>query len=333
MPPRLSPLDIAVLVLALARGVASQITSANCLAGFDWTFNGRSQSPCLLAAYLDGACLSDPSQAFVDALAPDHHYTLPTSAADDCYCNTVFYSVMAACSACQDDEFLPYTTWTTNCTNTFLQTFPESVPVGTAIPAWAFLPIEPTDNLWNLTVAKAYAAENTTEITAPSASASGSSPSASSPATSASVGSSASGTPTAVAAASSKKSNTGAIVGGVVGGVGGALLLAAALLLWFRHRRAQRRPPSAQFRQPSPPPLVATPYSPESEKPLFSPVSAAFSAGAPAKLYNPDDPSTFPDAQRNVDSVYSQGNRGSAVFSAQNGYQPAGIHYSGVAEI
>lgn len=169
--------------------------------------------------------------------------------------------------------------------------FPEPVPVGTAIPAWAFLPIESTDNLWNLTVAKAYAAENTTEITAPSASASGSSPSASSPATSASsasVGSSASGTPTAVAAASSKKSNTGAIVGGVVGGVGGALLLAAALLLWFRRRLAQRRPPSAQFRQPSPPPLVATPYSPESEKPLFSPISAAFSAGAPvaqARLY------------------------------------------------
>lgn len=50
-------------------------------------------------------------------------------------------------------------------------------------------------------------------------------------------------------------------------------------------------------------------------------------------VQNPDDPSTFPDAQRNMDSVYSQGSRGSAVFSAQNGYQPAGIHYSGVAEI
>ena len=47
------------------------------------------------------------ADAYVDALEPDHHYTLPASAADDCYCNTVFYSVMAACSACQDDEFLP----------------------------------------------------------------------------------------------------------------------------------------------------------------------------------------------------------------------------------
>ena len=49
------------------------------------------------------------------------------------------------------------------------------------------------------------------------------------------------------------------------------LLLAGALFVWWRRRCAQRRPPSAQFRQPSPPPLVATPYSPESEKQAFVP--------------------------------------------------------------
>ena len=238
--------------------------------------------------------------------------------------------------------------------------FPETIPVGTAVPAWAYLDVT-TSNDWNLTTAKNYAAQNKTEITNPSSTSSTSS-------TSMSSTSSGSASPTATTAPTthtSKKTNVGAIVGGVVGGVCGAVLLLLALLFWYRRRKAQRRPPSAQFRQPSPV-LIAAPWTPDAEKRFSpgptSPVSIGriyVSTYCPVLcrllcsdtcffdprwmgeltylfhwfVQNPDDPSTFPDAQPPVNSIYSQSTRGSAVFSAQNGYQPAGIRYNGPAEL
>jgi hypothetical protein len=108
----------------------------------------------------------------------------------------------------------------------------------------------------------------------------------------------------------SKKSNTGAIAGGVVGGV--AALAALGALLFFLHRKR-----SHQYSAPP----AAAPYSPDanttgfphhtaSPGPAMSEYTGAASSlhanhgpnssisgpsGAP-RLYNPDDPSTFPTA-------------------------------------
>ena len=39
---------------------------------------------------------------------PQHVYQGPSAdAADNCRCNTVFYSLIAACSACQGRDFVP----------------------------------------------------------------------------------------------------------------------------------------------------------------------------------------------------------------------------------
>lgn len=43
----------------------------------------------------------------VDALNPGEHYLISKEAANDCFCNTVFYSVIGACAFCQDDQNSP----------------------------------------------------------------------------------------------------------------------------------------------------------------------------------------------------------------------------------
>jgi len=300
------------------------------MAGFDWTFNSRNQSPCQIAAYLDSACEANPSDAYIAPLDNSSHYVLSQSAANDCFCNTVFYSVISACAVCQGDEYLPWATWNTNCTRSYVDQFPVTIPAGTAIPAWAYMDVP--EGLWNATAADAFKAINDTEFTASTASATSSS--SLTPSSTSSVTPTQSTTPVTVVApsSSSKKTNVGAIAGGIIGGLAVVVLAAIAFVLWLRHRRAQRRPPSAAFRATTP--LVTTPYMPDTVEKQFLPDTAPspLSATSAGRLYNPDDPTTFPDTQP-VDSVYSQSLRGSAVFFAQNGYQPAGIRYTGVPEL
>lgn len=71
--------------------------------------NSRGQNPCLIAAYLNSACLADPTDAYVYPLPDDYHYISPTvQFATPCQCSTVFYSMIGACATCQNRENLPY---------------------------------------------------------------------------------------------------------------------------------------------------------------------------------------------------------------------------------
>lgn len=71
--------------------------------------NTRGQSPCLMAAYLNSACLADPTDAYVYSLPEDFHYRPPTvEFATPCQCSTIFYSMIGACATCQDRTNLPY---------------------------------------------------------------------------------------------------------------------------------------------------------------------------------------------------------------------------------
>ncbi|KAI0777158.1 hypothetical protein BC629DRAFT_1525684, partial [Irpex lacteus] len=101
-------------------GVSAQGTNATCSASFSWATNSRGQSPCLQAAYLNGACLSDPQDAYVFSLPTGFHYRPPSAAiATPCQCSTVFYSVLAACADCQSREVLPWSAWETNCSTVY----------------------------------------------------------------------------------------------------------------------------------------------------------------------------------------------------------------------
>ena len=70
--------------------------------------NSRGQNPCLMTAYLNSACLADPTDAYVYSLPEDYHYSPPTIAiATPCQCSTVFYSMISACATCQDRTSVP----------------------------------------------------------------------------------------------------------------------------------------------------------------------------------------------------------------------------------
>ncbi|KAK0240044.1 hypothetical protein EDD85DRAFT_471810 [Armillaria nabsnona] len=221
--------------LCLVRG---QTTNATCVSSYSWANNALGQSPCLVASYLETACLN--TTFLVPALPNGSHYTGPNTAqANLCNCNTVTYSLISACADCQNRQYLNWGNWTADCAVVAIGLFPKPVPAGTAIPQWANININSSTALYNPTEAEklaedpgAPAASSTTSFSTSSILASSSSSNAATTSTSATV------SPTAT---TSSGSNAGAIAGGVVGGI--VFLMGTALVLfWFvLQRRRQAR--------------------------------------------------------------------------------------------
>ena len=92
------------------------------------SFNSLGQNACTVAAYLMSTCTGgcEPSSllrpfvfepclnsfsAFtINSLDPGYHYTGPSEYDDTdmCSCNTVTYSLLSACVACQGEEWISY---------------------------------------------------------------------------------------------------------------------------------------------------------------------------------------------------------------------------------
>ncbi|PBK78254.1 hypothetical protein ARMSODRAFT_968422 [Armillaria solidipes] len=227
---------LCAMSLHLVRG---QNTNATCVSSYGWANNNLGQSPCLVASYLETACLN--TSFLVPALPNGSHYTGPNTAqANLCNCNTVTYSLISACADCQNRQYLNWGNWTADCAVVAVGLFPEPVPAGTAIPQWAYININSSTALYNPTEAEKLAEESG----APAASSTTSSSTASTPASSTSSSNAATAsTSTSVSptATSSSGSNAGAIAGGVVGGI--VFLMGTALVLfWFflqRRRNAR----------------------------------------------------------------------------------------------
>ncbi|THG99064.1 hypothetical protein EW026_g3210 [Hermanssonia centrifuga] len=303
----------------VSQRVVAQGTNATCLVGFEWMTNSRGQSPCLIAAYLNSACISDPTDA------------------------TVFYSVIGACAACQDRDNLPWSGWDSNCSTVYNSVWPTNIPTGTAIPAWAYLDVVEPDS-FNITAAQALADEDLPESTAAAGPSATSGSSGSSTSSSASIFASSSAhtlTPEAANSSSGSKSNVGPIVGGVVGGIGGAAIIAAAIAFWLiKRRRASKVAPSTYYAnegqyQTSPfdPAMgqvagAGVPYTGIPQTPTPPPI-AVVSGSMP--VYNPNDPSTFPTADPAPTSfTHSHYTSGGPTNSS---YQPTSGGYSGAPEL
>ncbi|EJF62913.1 hypothetical protein BD309DRAFT_957603 [Dichomitus squalens] len=315
----------ALLLIPLVASIASRIpgavaqgTNAVCNSGFDWMTNSKGQSPCLVSSYLFTPC-SAPAASWVYPLSPGFHYNTPLddpSSATPCRCNTVLFSTIAACATCQGQEefIVPWSTYQQNCSTVYIEQYPENIPVGTAVPAWAYLDIT-TNNTFNPVQAEAVAAQNVPESTAsgtPSSTSNGATLTAPPTETSSSDGAPNSGS-NSNSGTSSKKSNVGPIVGGVVGGIGGLALIGLVLFFILRHRRnARENQPTgpidltaggdygqyaqygntygeAQYAEKSPGAV------PDSAQPLMS----------NAKLYDPNDPSTFPTVDPYATSAHA----------------------------
>ncbi|KAI0723521.1 hypothetical protein C8Q76DRAFT_398628 [Earliella scabrosa] len=292
-----APLPVAMLLhsvrlvwLALARSVLqtwAQVSTAQCVDEFKWMINSKGQNPCLVAAYLDVPC-SGSTNAIVQPLQSPSMWYLGPLVQDDCACNTVRYSLVEACERCQFSSdnalhVLPWSGYSENCTSKSISGYPNAIPPGTAVPAWAFLDVV-TDDVLNMTEAAEKAREDTTNA-APS-----------------SLQSLTSDTDPS---ASMHPSTVAALVGGIVGGVLGVLLICALVFyLVLRQRKVAR---AAYARASTGPPTAIITGMPGNgraleelaRKPTLGDIAASTNLQSPDTLppsviYNPDDPRTWP---------------------------------------
>lgn len=164
------------------------------------------------------------------------------------------------------------------------------------MPAWAYLDVTHAD-AFNITAAELGASLNLPESTAiptPSATSTPTSQTTavsmptSSAVTQSTASSAPSVSPTASESSSTTRSSTGPLVGGLVGGLGGAALLSAVLFFIFRQRRRTSAVASpAQL-------YHAGPADGDGSKAAYDYGSTPHSAIEGIRLYNPDDPATFP---------------------------------------
>ncbi|KAH9052372.1 hypothetical protein EDB87DRAFT_503959 [Lactarius vividus] len=225
------------------------------------TFRVVSQRPCW--GHVTGAVMS---KSCVHCLCPHPWQSSPyiqygirrtriwvptiEQGANLCFCSTVAYNLLSACSVCQGGDLRTWSDYSHNCTKTMdPSTFPNPVPPEVRVPQWALRDVTLV-NLWDATTAFTMGgrplflygfrltdrlSSDTPEIlpgeligTSPSSSISPTSSTSSSAPASTSSGSTSSGS----------GSNAGAIAGGVAGGVVG---IAAIVGLLFVIRRRQQR--------------------------------------------------------------------------------------------
>ncbi|RPD62056.1 hypothetical protein L226DRAFT_613384 [Lentinus tigrinus ALCF2SS1-7] len=312
--------------ISLYKAASAQTTQAVCTPEHAWMFNSKGQNPCLVAAYLHLPCAKGQNTN-VDAMTkPTQFYTAIN---DECQCNMVSYALFQACQNCQFDNGTSvnsYSRFTLNCTTQNVG-YPESVPVGTAVPAWAYQDVTATD-VFNLANASIVAAQREYRQIAslsdplsprllrliPAASRTGlpdttaSLPAASSlpgtntittqtsPATSTEPNSP-SIPPSAAASSQPAKphTNVGPVVGGVAGGVLGLVLLGGMAFCYLRRRGIRPVRPSTGERQTVE--LMSPVYSSVGKGDVcrqwqWQPQPVVPMTGV--TFYNPEDPRTYP---------------------------------------
>ncbi|KAG1743025.1 hypothetical protein EDB19DRAFT_1699265 [Suillus lakei] len=266
---------IAALVAAAAalQGTLAQIVSnITCLDAFDWMNNAHAQDPCLVAAYLGSPCNAGNFE--IDPIPVGAQYVGPSlNGANPCQCNTITYSLTSACGVCQGGTAVSWSSWKFNCSTSFIQLYPETIPTGTSIQNWAYLDVV-TSNSFNITAVGRNGdlpesnATNPLSTSIPTSTTS----SVSSTAAPSKVSSmTTSGTSTGSSTPTSSSLNVGATVGGVIGGVVGVGAV-ASLAAWFFIRRRRSRAAGAL--------VPAFNNQPEITQPL--------------RTYDPADSSTFP---------------------------------------
>ncbi|KAF9562199.1 hypothetical protein CPC08DRAFT_391330 [Agrocybe pediades] len=251
-------------VSCLLRSTSAQ-SKVSCLPFYSWASNSHNQSPCDVASSLIAVCNNGSFP--IEVLPAMSHYLGPTlQTANPCQCNTVTYSLMSACGACQGRTYLSWSVWSANCPTVSINTYPEPIPSGVAIPGWAYLDVKATDNYdptlakenSNLTESTAIPSPTSTRLTSTitihlsTTSSRASASSTSSSVLTTTTSSSSSSSPEQV-----RREN--AIGGGVVGGLAG-LLLILALLFWFI--KSRRRLARNGQHLPSPSPTPADPENP-----------------------------------------------------------------------
>ncbi|KAJ3540654.1 hypothetical protein NMY22_g4206 [Coprinellus aureogranulatus] len=122
--------------------MADDFPLATCSAAF-WSYNTLSQSPCVIGSALAAVC--NPAMPQIPALLPDEHYIGPREGYD---------------TPCKDRSDVGcwlrrWNSWSANCTKVFSGVFPEEIPRGVAVPAWAYMDVTVT-GFWEPPAAQVY---------------------------------------------------------------------------------------------------------------------------------------------------------------------------------
>ncbi|KAI0662921.1 hypothetical protein C8Q70DRAFT_479367 [Cubamyces menziesii] len=267
-------------------------------ATYNWMYNGMGQSPCELTTDLVGQC----------------NVTQSWSQCALVYCCTVTYSLYSACLICNGQSTESWPTYYSNagCSNSC-----EGLS-GSGIPQWASLPL--LNNQLNVKAAQQEAESTQTTGTATTTRKATTSSAAGATNTSGVTGATSNlptGTETkrtttattttssppqqttAASRTNARSSKAAPIAGGVVGGL--ALIgVVIALLLYFMRRQRRRRVdaiinvprPSRGYKHGKLDSVIETPTVEQARHTPNS--SLAESPKYNMRLYDPNDPSTFP---------------------------------------
>ncbi|CAE6477042.1 unnamed protein product [Rhizoctonia solani] len=189
------------VALFVATVIAAPSTNATCIDLF-WTFNSRSQSPCLVAAYLGAQCTADNTMR-VSAL--------PGIGGGP-------YGFTGKLSKCVWGQ------WTASCSNDLISIgkYPNPLPAGVAVPSWAYYDFTTAEYFNAATASQVSGLESTAVSSATATSTLKPTPE-----------------PPVTTQSQSNSNNTGAIIGGVVGGVLGIAFICLVVFILVRKRKPE----------------------------------------------------------------------------------------------
>jgi len=223
------------LFLSLPLLATAQLRYPGCQSSWSWTYNSLGQNPCAVAARLQGAC--NNGAYTVPDLVPGDSYLGPVGAGDAkdlCKCNTVVYSLMSACDACQGERWFSWATWSKNCSATDPPTtFSNTIPNNTSVQEWAFIDVT-KEGIWDPILS--YQVGNQTEAGPDHPGTLAATP------TPTTTETSVPGLSASQAHFLGKKDHSKPKIAGIVGGIfGGLAIVGAAATLWLWRARVKRR--------------------------------------------------------------------------------------------
>ncbi|KAF9454636.1 hypothetical protein P691DRAFT_316859 [Macrolepiota fuliginosa MF-IS2] len=117
----------------------AQKSQVTCVSSFHWAQNDKGQDPCTVAALVQASCRSD-TNVTIKKLSANEIYVGPDqkNTNDTCACNSVVYSLLSACAACQDRFYIDWQSWTRYCATSYLYRIPGNISSNIVIPSWAY---------------------------------------------------------------------------------------------------------------------------------------------------------------------------------------------------
>jgi hypothetical protein len=258
---------------------------------------------------LGGVCAIGPF--ILDPLQPGYVYLGPTQPdANSCRCSSVYYSLLSACAYCQNQTYLEWKNYTQNCSTIYLTFFKDALPV--VVPHYAYLDVS-INNTFDVSAAMTAGGPASSPV-----------PQATSATTA-----KATATNTSVAG-TSKELNVGAIVGGVIGGMVVIVFVVGIIVFMMRRRKQPVTTPSTTtYAQYSSPQMSGVDTNYNSTGPTMT----------PGRIYDPNDPSTFPSFPNPYDSALPNDASNFPSYPVNYstyslvGGQLARTHYTGAPEL